>query len=433
MTGHRDPVEDWLSRDIEVLPPPPGAFGRVRRRARRRKAIQAASAAAGVAVIVAAGISVPALTGSLFRGAGPAKVGSPGPTAPPARSVPGPALPDAGRGPAVPAGFRPSSVTFVGYQGGYLGAVLGQAPCGGRSCTAIAGTTTYGGRWAAVGAPPARPAAVSQIRFADPASGWAYGPALYATHDGGLHWARAAGVTGRVVDLAAVGGRVLAVAATACGGTGPGTAAGCTRFALYSAAASGGPFARALSLPAGTRVFAGGLQLARDRGYLITNGGLYSGQLSGAGWAPVAAGAGSTGPACLAAGSAPGPWLLAPGAGRTLYLACGAGRRLTLYESADGGSGWQAHGAIPATGTATSLAVSPAGTLVLATTDGLYYLSPGARTWRPAAGGSTAGVAFRYVGMTSSRLGVAVPGPATRQLFVTRDGGRTWQASPVSR
>lgn len=450
MTDDRDPVEDWLSRDVEVMPPPPGAFQRVRRRARRRKAIQAAAVAAGLAVVIAAGVSVPALTGNLFAGGtGPARIGT-SPASPTgtarsgsaepnrsgsgrsSRGLAGPALSSAGNGHAPPAGFRPTSVTFVGNRGGYLGAVLGRAACGTRAglCTAMAGTASYGTRWTRIGAPPAAPPAVSQVRFADPADGWAFGPALYATHDGGLNWNATGPADGRVIDLATMGGRVLAVLATGCAGTGPGTASGCTGVALYAAAATGGPFTRVLSAPAGTRAGPGALQLTADRGYLITNGRLYAGPLSGTGWAAVQPRGGT--PACLTGPAARGPWLLAPGRS-AIYLACGSGRQLALYESADAGRTWRPRGAIPVAGTATSLAVSPAGTLVLATTGGLYY-SPGGRIWNPASGGSPAGVAFGYVGMTTASLGVAVPASASRGLiYVTRDGGRTWQASRISR
>lgn len=449
---HRDPIEDWLSQDVEVLPPQPGAFQRVRRRARRRKAVQAVSVAAGVAVIVAAGLSVPALTGNLFQGrpgpanlntarptaSGPANGHRPAPSASP-RSFSGPALSHAGRGASAPAGFRPSSVTFVGNRGRYLGAVLGQAPCQGRTCIAMAGTATYGnGRWTRVGAPPAGPSSVSQVRFADAENGWAFGPALWATHNGGASWARISGVTGRVADLATIDGRVLAVAATGCTGTGTVTGSGtsytegCTGFGLYAAAATRDHFARVLSRPGGGQVTPGALQLQStgQAGYLIAGGRLYSGALDGSGWSAVPPGPASA-PDCLTGHGTGNPAVLAPGA-QVLYAACATGQRLVLYRSASSGRTWQAAGRIAAAGTAMSLAVSPAGTLVLATTKGLYY-SLAAGPWH-LVGGSAVGVAFRYVGMTTSQLGVAVPATsALGTLFVTGDGGRTWRASPISR
>src|SRR5215472_6023662 len=140
MTDHRDPVEQWLSRDIELLPPPQGTFQRVRRRARQRKAVQAVSVAAGVAVLVAAGAALPRLASNPTPG-GPAKFASGSPnhgtssSAKPTSPTPRPAtrhllpLSSAGTGQRPPAGFRPSSVTFI--QQGTLGAVIGH---GGASC-----------------------------------------------------------------------------------------------------------------------------------------------------------------------------------------------------------------------------------------------------------------------------------------------------------
>jgi photosystem II stability/assembly factor-like uncharacterized protein len=446
MTGHRDPIEDWLSRDVEVMPPPPGAFQRVRRRARRRKAIQAAGAAAGVAVIVAAGISVPALTGNLFQGPGTARVRNTAPAASPhpRPGLSGPALSTAGKGRAVPGGFRPFSVTFVGNDGGYLGAVLGQARCGGQLCTAMAGTASYGSSWTRVGAPPAALNSVSQVRFADAQNGWAYGPALYATHDGGQSWSQAGPGRGdRIIDLATIGGRVLAVAGTGCAGP---VLSGCAGFALYAAATSGGTFKNVLTLPSGTSVQPGDLQLTTNRGYLITDGRLFAGSLDGAGWKQVPLSQNASARACLtnpASRAGGGPRLLAPGP-TTLYLTCSsasrvdgkpslkATERIALYESADGGKTWQPHGTIPAAGIATSLAVSPSGTLVLATTAGLYS-SPDGRTWRRVATGSRADMGFRFVGMTTDRLGVAVPFMAAAgQLYVTTDGGTSWRPHTIS-
>jgi len=92
-------------------------------------------------------------------------------------------------------------------------------------------------------------------------------------------------------------------------------------------------------------------------------------------------------------------------------------------------------GALPVavTGTATSLALSPAGKLVLATTAGLYY-SPDGHTWRAAALDVPApgGGGFGFVGMTTSSNGVAVPSaPGSRELYITADGGQNWRHAPI--
>src|SRR5579859_3878292 len=96
MTNNHDPVEAWLSKDVELLPPPQGTFQRVRRRARTRKAIQAAGVAAAAAVVVVAAASLPQLTGNLLSGPSRIPAGSVEPTASRASgrySLPSPAKP----------------------------------------------------------------------------------------------------------------------------------------------------------------------------------------------------------------------------------------------------------------------------------------------------------------------------------------------------
>ncbi len=95
----------------------------------------------------------------------------------------------------VPKGFVPSSVTFVSLDEGW---VVGSAPCQNATCLVLLKTLNAGRTWVSVQAPPTAfsdgdsqdLASVDQIRFADPNDGWAYGPALWSTHDGGAHWRR---------------------------------------------------------------------------------------------------------------------------------------------------------------------------------------------------------------------------------------------------
>jgi hypothetical protein len=455
VTDPRDPVEAWLSSDVELLSPPPGTYQRVRRRARRRKAVRTMSAAGGAAVIVAAAAVLPQVAGNFLPGTtGPDRAvpgtstqrhsGQPtskhAPTpSPTTRTLPngGQPIASAGSGPPAP-GFRPTSVTFVGSN---TGAAIGQAgsSCGGP-CTAVAGTHDYGSTWAAIGAPPAGPpngsAGVSQIRFLGLRNGWAYGPALYATHDGGQHWTAVSGLPGRVIDLATVGRRAFAVVGSGCSGTDYWE--NCARFSLFSAAASSDSWRPVAGATTTSQVVPGGLQLTGKYGYLVTNGLLYTGPVRGGAWHLVSTSS-PTAPPCLTPQSGPGPWLIAPG-DAALYLLCTIARpnaspstALSLYASGDQGRSWQAMGPVAVTGTATSLALSPAGKLVLATTAGLYY-SPDGRTWRaarldvpaPGSGG------FGFVGMTTSGNGVAVPsGPGSRELYITTDGGQNWRHAPI--
>ncbi|HEX7995720.1 MAG TPA: hypothetical protein VF506_17500, partial [Streptosporangiaceae bacterium] len=105
MTDRRDPIEAWLSADVDLMPPPPGAFERLHRRARHRKAMKALTAAAGAAVVIAGGVVIPQVSGGPGTGHPPvpAKIrmtAEPKPTGPPpAVDIPGPPLSTAPAGP----------------------------------------------------------------------------------------------------------------------------------------------------------------------------------------------------------------------------------------------------------------------------------------------------------------------------------------------
>lgn len=465
MSEPRDPIDDWLGTDVELLNPPPGAFNRIHRTARRRKATRALSTIASVAVAIAAAGSLPQVIAGLQPGRGgqpnaiadkstrgpdhetdgPRPSSSPGPN----QSAPQPgavALGSTGQAHPPAPGLRPSSVTFVGSDGGVVGAVLGQATTcgsGAASCTSVAGTPDYGHTWYKVGAPPAGPPdgaqGVNQVRFADISDGWAYGPQLFATHDGGLTW-KPITVRGRVIDLAAISGRAFAVVAYGCQGTGQQYAANCTSFALLSSPSRADRWRIVPGASTGITEAPGGLQLGPQYGYLMTKGSLYAGPIAGGAWHLVS-NAASSAPPCLRGGQL-GPWLLAPGA-PTLFLVCGTpGTRqsgsVTLYKSGDQGSTWQRSGPVTASGTPTSLAVAPtSGTLVLATSTGIYY-SANDKSWHSARfmGGarltSAPAGGFSYLGMTTTLMGVAVPAnPRLGEIFTTTDGGRTWRPSVI--
>jgi len=476
VTERHDPIEDWLGSDVELIPPRPGTFQRVSHQARRRRTVRAVATAAGALVIIAAVATAPQIAATLLPGSnGAAKVaagqashggsvpagtsapGSPAPNPTSAgssrpstgpRPRPGTGLSDTSN-PAPPA-FRPSSVTFVSPK---VGAAIGQSgpPCPKLSCTTVAGTTNYGQTWfgasALAAGPPNGSSGVSQIRFLEAPNGtvdgWAFGPQLFATHNGGRTWTQIRGLPAGqvVVDLSTVGDRAFAVLATCTGsGTGLGYASDCTGFQVLSAAASSSSdhWAQVPGTSARRPVSPGGLQLTGQTGYLLAHGALFAGPVNGGGWHQVPNGSPST-PPCLRTPRQlswqPGTGLLAPGSG-SLYLVCtsvpGSSGPVTLgslilYASADGGLTWQARGPVQASGTAMSLAAAPGGNLVLATESGIYY-SADASTWHQAnLGGPAPGRGFSYVGMTTTTEGVAVPADqGLHEIYITRDGGQIW-------
>ncbi len=347
----------------------------------------------------------------------------------------------------MPAHFEPASATFIGTDTGW---VIGQAgtpgQCATAYCTSVARTGDAGKTWSGVPAPLAGPAdgaaGVSQIRFLNGADGWAFGPELFATHDGGHTWARL-GTTGlRVTDVETVGDRAFGLFAS-CTGSGAAFAAQCTSYTLYSSPAAADDWtpvgASTSGLKAGT-AGAASLVLTGTRGYLLApDGMLYAGPVDGsAPWQRVTQIPCPVGTPL--AGGQPAGALLAAQNAANLVLACasssapGAGQAKSIFTSADGGISWQNAGAGPAPGRATSVAASPDGAYVLATGQGLDVRPAGSATWQPAAlDGLEPKGGFGYVGMTTDAQGIALPAnPAAGTIWFTYDGGLSWRPFTVS-
>jgi photosystem II stability/assembly factor-like uncharacterized protein len=484
-----DELDRWLNEDVELLAPAPGAFERVRRRARQRKARQALASAAAAAVVIAGGASAPAIISSLTSqdsGQGPghtslaeggapttatpsasrAPSASPQPQASSASSTPLPSsssadtirpssLSQARAGATVADRFQPTSITFVSSR---LGAAIGQGhqagQCAGQStCTSVAGTDDYGKTWFGVTAPaagfPAGASGVSQLRFLNENQGFAFGPALWVTQNGGSSWSQVGLPSGvRVTDLETVDGQVLAVWAQ-CQGDGTDFAADCNRFTLETApAADAGqssgwrPVPGATALRSGASASSAVLTLAAGastepssgRVYLLApDGRLLAGGLTGQRLAV----SGRVPKECLPGPPQPGTGtpseaLLTYQSG-SLYLLCSGGARAVLYLSTDDGQTWTRQPAIPQHGTASSLAAGANGLVVIATTEGLVESADNGQTWRLALGaGRGPGSGFAYVGMTDESRGVALPADTTlHEVWITRDGGQSWQPSAV--
>lgn len=463
MSDPFDPVEDWLGTDIELLPAQPGEFERIHRRARRRKTVVALSTAAGAAVAIAAAATLPQLVSALQagHGGGTENIGSVAsshaprpshnrstspapshsPTTSPASSQPTSNLSISSPGGPPTPGIVPSSVTFVS---GTVGAVIGETTSGcPLGCEAVAATSDYGLTWSEVDTPPAGPpngnSGVSQIRFLEVSNGWAYGPGLYVTHDGGATWAKASGVHGRVIDLATVNGSAYAVVAS-CTGAGSDYASGCTRFALYTSAFAADSFQPVAGGSGTGQVRPGSLQLTRGTGYLLAGDVLLRGVPDGSSpWQAIKISSGTV-PACLAAhgrGVVPGEsGLLAPLGATDVYLLCrpAGGGGGSLYTSTDSGATWRLAGHVTAPGNETSLAVAPGScTLALATNSGIYYSTDARRWHRARLLGQAPTSGFGFVGMTTQSNGVAIPAaPGPPVIYITTNGGRTWHPERIA-
>jgi hypothetical protein len=467
MDEPRDDVDIWLSERVKPLLPHPGTFERIKRRARRRKLGQAAFAAGAAAVIVAAAVTVPQLVHSQQGGPPPVttstvtphltKSASASPSA--TRSSPASNTTPSTSPPAVPGNFAVSSVTFVSLTEGW---VIGQAGTPGQCgppkpniCTSRAITLDGGHSWqggpAPVVGPPNGGYGVSQIRSLDGANAWAFGPQLYATHDAGQHWTKIYTHGMRVIDLEAVNKQVFAVWAH-CTGTGAFFAANCTSFSLYTSRPNVDqwvPVSGVSNLTSGT---ASSVQLVLNQefGYLLApDGTLYQGidwKYSAGPWLPVSnsgAGVQACPPGPAQPDGLPSQGLLAT-TGRGLGLAelclgpvSGGTQTKTLLYSPDGGTSWWTAGAPPSAGIATSLSGTPAGPVLVATTQGIDVSARAPRvrsdrmTWLAPASAVLAG-GFSYVGMTNTNQGVAIPADqGLHAVWFTYDGGKTWVESPV--
>jgi hypothetical protein len=491
VTDRHDEIEDWLGAEVHPLPPPPGTFERIQRGARRRKTHQVLVTAAGAVVVIAGAVLAPTIAPSLLAGnshpTGPplargsfspdqqsTPANSTSKTSPPSSSTPassssasagGTRLSVTTSGTAAPPSFRPTSITMISTS---IGAVIGQAGTAGHCagpvaayCTSLAGTSDDGQHWYGVSAPvtgaPDGASGVGQLRYLDLNDGWAYGPQLFVTSDGGADWTQENTYGLRVTDLETAGSMAFAVLAS-CQGGGAAYASDCSKFSLYSTAKGTTSLQRVqLQLPAGQRATAMGtsgqassatLALtggpSGGQGYLLSpSGDILTGSLTGSPWKY--AGKAPCTPGTAAANGTPLGAQLAAGSTRLLINCAspagsgsvrtgtgGSGQANELYQSTSGGASWTKVSQPPAAGQATSLAGSSQGDVVLATTSGIDY-SPDGTSWQQATitGGAPRG-GFQYVGMTSPTQGVAVPADASLgEVYITTDAGLTWTASQI--
>ena len=264
------------------------------------------------------------------------------------------------------------SASFASASAGWLLAT----PCTDQvaACrTVVMRKTVDGGRtWFAVPAPgvPGAPLAdayqdipsangVSAILFTGAGEGWAFGPALWQTRDGGAAWRKMSVPGGRVEDLGVAAGRMLAVTSR-CGSGG----SACS-LRVYSAAAGSDdwraiPGAAAAGVRSAQLVVSGGVgyvfAVMADLGKPALLVGLANGS---ARWRSLPTPCTSAWSGALAA--APGGWLflgcgLEPGAGNQIKAA---------YLSDDGGRTWRKVASPPFSGYLESASMSPGGTIFL--------------------------------------------------------------------
>jgi len=384
------------------------------------------------------------------------------PNAPPGWShrVAGPA------GGPVPTGFSPASVTFVSLQEGWA---LGTAPCATAPCTSIVRTIDGGATWSGIPAPKAAltagpgagpgmalqaggvgtPLGVGSLRFADPLDGWAFGPGLWSTHDGGATW--------HLLRLPGTTDASVVVALEAPAGTGVVHAVvldGHGTFRMETSAVTSDtwePAAVAIPGGAGPAPTAQLVVSGRSGWVIVVNRTVVGGArlVDGrwATWKPPCSEGG--GPAHLAASSPVG---MAAVCDVGIATGTGASPQSRAVFSTDGGatfavapspvgagphgadstvSGPSSIGPASSIGSASSIASAGPSMVVIGTAMGssgvLDATFDGGHTWAVVYRGAS--VSWEDVGFTSPSQGVAVngvTGDGGGALLMTRDGGRTW-------
>jgi hypothetical protein len=335
----------------------------------------------------------------------------------------------------VPRGFAATSVTFVSSQEAF---VLGTAPCANAPCTSILRTLDRGASWRGLPAPvvplESRQASgagptVWGIRFANPSDGFVFGNGLWATTDGGEHWALVASPGGSIVSLEITDGQVLALT-TVCT---PPTACPQKGILLRRPLAGGAWQTVAHVTDPGAIGTQAQVAAVLDGSSVIvtTNGGSSTASHAvpcnqeGIDVAASLAVTGPSGLALLCAGDA--------GMGSVTK---------TVYVSDDLGAHWTKAGSPARGGDPEGISAGSASQFVAAAASGasmLYYSADGGAQWTTAYDEGDGGLGFSDLGFTTATDGVVVYGPVLSdnnaegrpgRLLLTSNGGASWQ--PVS-
>jgi photosystem II stability/assembly factor-like uncharacterized protein len=331
-------------------------------------------------------------------------------TSSPTTTAPGPAVGPPG-GP-IPTGFQATSFTAVSLDAWWM---LGTARCltGSGTCGAILRTTDGGSVFAGIPSPPVSASDVSQLRFANPLDGYAFGPELWETADGGATWANVP-VPGQVTELEAVDGEAYALV------TGAGSANSTSNELLTAPVGSRQwqqvPTPTPLGHGAQFAVSGPNLYVLGGNGDLVLlystdQGAQFSQRVD-----PCTAGLG--GSVTVAADGSP-----------TLWAACPTGTMAEAMLSTNGGVTWRV---------ATQTGAFPNSLKLAAASSSVALASPAPQTLsgalvRTTNGGSTYAVVLSGSSpSTVSWVGFSDPSRAyallAGSLFESSDGGATWRS-----
>jgi photosystem II stability/assembly factor-like uncharacterized protein len=366
----------------------------------------AAAAVAGVIVLALANHNTP-------TGVAPAHSATSAPTVAPTSTptvAPPTGTPGTQQVPVGPAvhGFVPTDVTAISAVQWWVLGYNGPS-CSLASCTRILHTIDGGQSFTSIPVPPVGPAQGSQravrLRFADAANGWVVSATelVWATHDGGAHWAQDSGA-GSVTDLEASSGAVYAVA---CGGSNctlERSTAGADSWSTLSASAGHGQLSR-LNVN-GVRVWVAIESPAGGLGWLLSSsdGGQHFTMQT----------------ACP---SALGFANLYAVNSSVLWATCATGTEASAFRSVDGGQQFT-QVAAPSIANFASIAGVSSTTAVIGA-QALLRTTDGGQTFTTVENNQTQ---WRIVGFTTSVNGFAfdLAGVGQSELWRTNDAGSHW-------
>ena len=371
-----------------------------------------ALASVAVAVLALAGTACGSTTTAPPRSTTTTRVASTttGPSSSPTTTAPVPVVGPPG-GP-IPTAFQATSFTAVSLDDWWM---LGTARCltGSGTCGAILRTTDGGSTFAGIPSPPVGGSDVSQLRFASPLDGYAFGPDLWQTANGGATWANVP-IPGQVTELEAADGEAYALV------TGAGSSNSTSNELLTAPVGSQQwrqvPTPTPLGYGAQFALSGSNLYLLGGNGdmvllYSTDQGAQFSQRID-----PCTAGLG-------------GSVTVAADGTSTLWAACPTGMMGEAVLSTDGGVAW--HVATATGGFPNSLKLAAASSSVALdshapeTLNGaLVRTMNGGSTWAVVLSGSSPSSAS-WVGFSDPSRAYAL---LAGSLFESSDGGATWRS-----